>query len=269
MKRAQRAWWQGPIPIIGTVAVVLIIVGIFIYSANQPSGTDALLGKPVPSSIVNAVTSTKSSVVSQVGTGGLPSPLRKISGPALSPASSKPELLYIGGEFCPHCAALRWSLVNALSRFGSFSNLGYMRSAVTDGDISTFTFYQSGYTSKYINFVPVENEDRAHNPKQTLTSQQATLLSTLGGNGYPFLDFAGKYTYGATNTYPGGYNPSILSGLTWQQVASALKNPADPVTQAVIGNANYDTAALCKLTKNQPRSACGSSTILNIEQQLP
>jgi hypothetical protein len=32
-------------------------------------------------------------------------------------------MLYIGAEYCPYCAAERWPLVMALSKFGTFSNL--------------------------------------------------------------------------------------------------------------------------------------------------
>ena len=35
----------------------------------------------------------------------------------------KPELLYIGAEYCPYCAASRWPLIIALSRFGTFKGL--------------------------------------------------------------------------------------------------------------------------------------------------
>jgi hypothetical protein len=178
-------------------------------------------------------------------------------------------VLYIGGEFCPYCAADRWSLINALSRFGTFSGLKYMRSAVTDGDLATITFHGSHYTSQYIDFVGIENEDRNHNQLEPLNNQQQQLLSTLGGNGYPFLDIAGRYANGAPNSYPGGYDQSVLSGKSWSQIASALSNANDPITQGLIGNANYITAAVCKTTHDKPASACETATIQHIEQQLP
>ena len=101
-------------------------------------------------------------------------------------------MLYIGADYCPFCAADRWSLVNSLSRFGSFSGLTYMRSALTDQDLVTFTFHGASYKSNYVNFVAVENEDRDQNQQDAMSTQQTTLLSTLGGNGYPFLDIGGK-----------------------------------------------------------------------------
>jgi Domain of unknown function (DUF929) len=248
------------------VVVVAAAIVIFILVANQ-GGSDGPIGQAVPASLVAEVTSVPPSILAKVDAGGLPNPLRTISGPALT-SGGKPELLYVGGEFCPHCAANRWSLVNALSRFGAFSNLHYMRSAASDGDIATFTFIGSTYSSTYLTFLPLENEDRAHNILQALNAQQTQLFSTLGNNGYPFLDFAGKYANGGANAFAGGFDPNILSGADWTRIAGALKNASDPITQAVIGNANYETAAICTLTHDQPASACGTSTIKAIQQQL-
>src|SRR5579875_2809834 len=167
-QQARRPWWRGPAPLIGTVVVVLIVIGVFIFVANQPSGSSASIGQPVAASIVREVTNVSPSVIAAVGVGKLPdgttlpNPYRAISGPALT-TNGRPQVLYIGGEFCPYCGADRWSLVNALSRFGTFSGLHYMRSAVTDGDIATVTFHGSHYTSPYIDFVGIENEDRNQN----------------------------------------------------------------------------------------------------------
>ena len=44
-------------------------------------------------------------------------PIQAISDTALT-SNGKPEMLYIGAEFCPYCAASRWSMALALSRFG-------------------------------------------------------------------------------------------------------------------------------------------------------
>ena len=70
----------------------------------------------------------------------------------------KPEILYIGAEYCPFCAAERWALVMALSKFGTFTGLkGTSSSAIdTNPSTPTFSFYGSTYKSPYISFVPVE-----------------------------------------------------------------------------------------------------------------
>ena len=55
------------------------------------------------------------------------------------------------------------------------------------------------------------------------------------------------------------YNPAILSGLTWAQIADDLHDPTSPVAKSVLGTANFATAAICSLTDNQPASACTSA----------
>lgn len=229
---------------------------------------DPLIGKQVPASVLDKVTNISPSVISTVGAGTIVDPLQAISGPALR-TGGLPQVLYIGAEFCPYCAADRWSLVNALGRFGTFSNLHYMRSALTDQDLVTFTFHGSSYSSKYVNFVPVENEDRAENQLEPLTTLQAQLLSSLGNSGFPFVDIDGKYANDAKGAFPGGYNQTLLSGLTWTQVTSRLSDPTNAHTQGMVAAANYFTAAICKVTGNQPSSACGTATIRSVEQLLP
>jgi hypothetical protein len=55
------------------------------------------------------------------------------------------------------------------------------------------------------------------------------------------------------------YVPSSLAGLTWSQVASQIKNPSSAVAKDVDGAANTITAAICKVTGNNPASVCSSS----------
>ena len=74
--------------------------------------------------------------------------------PALT-SGGKPEVLYIGAEYCPYCAAERWAVIVALSRFGTFSGLAPIRSAAKDGGgnaepyplTPTWTFAKASYTS--------------------------------------------------------------------------------------------------------------------------
>jgi hypothetical protein len=61
------------------------------------------------------------------------------------------------------------------------------------------------------------------------------------------------------------YDPAVLKGMTWAQVASALHNPSSPVAQAVNGAANYMTAAICKMTNNAPSTVCTSSAVTKLE----
>ena len=38
-----------------------------------------------------------------------------------------PEVLYMGAEYCPYCAAQRWSTIIALSRFGTWAGSAICR----------------------------------------------------------------------------------------------------------------------------------------------
>jgi len=59
----------------------------------------------------------------------------------------------------------------------------------------------------------------------------------------------------------------VLQGKTWRQIAAALHDPSSPIAQGADGAANYLTAAICKLTGNQPASAC-TPAIRSIEAQI-
>src|SRR6202043_382420 len=55
----------------------------------------------------------------------------------LTASDGKPEILYVGAEYCPYCAAQRWAVVTALSHFGTFSGLGTTTSSASDVDPNT------------------------------------------------------------------------------------------------------------------------------------
>jgi hypothetical protein len=63
------------------------------------------------------------------------------------------------------------------------------------------------------------------------------------------------------------YNPAILSGLTWAQIADDLHDPSSTVAKSVLGTANFATAAICSLTNNQPASAC-TATVRALQAKI-
>jgi hypothetical protein len=52
------------------------------------------------------------------------------------------------------------------------------------------------------------------------------------------------------------FDPLVLQRQTWSQIAAALRDPASPAGQAILGTANYITAAICQLTGDQPARSC-------------
>ncbi len=280
----------------GTVlAVIAIVVGIIVgYDLRSPSTSTASAGAHgtvLPASTADEITDVPAATLNQIGAGSVLSyqapntatgwngytgspPILKINDSLLT-SGGKPEMLYIGAEFCPYCAATRWAMAVALSRFGHFTTpLRGIHSSSTDADPSTptLTFYKAGYSSKYLTFAPVENEDINHGQLQSTTSTEQALwekydTSTVDGvtsQGYPFIDFGNK----ALLKYP-IYDPAIFKGLTWAQVASDLHDPSSAVAQAADGAANYFTAAICHMTGNKgPAGVCTSSSIKKLEKSV-
>jgi thiol-disulfide isomerase/thioredoxin len=242
---------------VGVIAVVGVIIAVFAVNAGSKSG-GSTARTPANKAVLSELTGVSQASLASIGQGTAQLLAKPASDPPLT-ANGKPELLYVGGEFCPFCAAERWSMVQALSRFGTFTGLREIRSAVTDSDIATFTFYKSTYRSKYLSFVPIENEDRDRKLLEPLTKAQQAIF-TKYTNGFPFLDFGGKYTQ--TNA---GYDPTDLSGLNQQQIASKLSDPTSKITTDILGEANVVTATICKMTNNQPASVCDLPDITNLQ----
>jgi hypothetical protein len=103
------------------------------------------------------VTSVPTATFDSVGA-GTATGLTATSGQPLLTSGGKPEVVYMGGEYCPFCAAERWALTAALSRFGTFTGLGLIHSSPTDvyASTPTLSFHGSRFTSKYVSFAPVE-----------------------------------------------------------------------------------------------------------------
>lgn len=255
----------------GSVGLVIVVVVALVLVKVLQKPTTQLGKGDLPAAVQHQITSVPASLLASTGTGALPAsglPIKGITGTPLT-SNGKPEMLYIGAEYCPYCAATRWGMAVALSRFGTFGPLKGIHSSSTDvyPNTPTLTFLHQKYTSKYLTFTPVENEDGHQRPLQPLTAAQKALWvkydTTNGSQGFPFIDFGNK----AVLTGP-LFVPSVLHGLTWSQVASKLHNPNDPVAANVNGSANYFTAAICKMTNNQPGSVCKAAPIPTIESKL-
>ena len=284
----------------GAVVVVLAIVLTFVIiklnnkpaapaaSASASASPQGLSNGPTGSAlapVVANVTSVPASTLDAVGKGGFGGKIDTITGNQVPlTANGKPELLYVGAEFCPYCAAMRWGMIVALSRFGTFTGLATVHSAVSNGgggqepnpDTPTWTFVHAKYSSPYLNFTSVEQTTNIPDSStggytllQTATSAQTALLAkydvapyTTQAGSIPFLDFGNKYL-----SIGSPYDPGVLNGLSWSTIATDLSNPSSPVAQAVDGTANYITAAICKMTGNQPASAC-TSTVQSLESQI-
>ena len=255
----------------GSVGLVIVIVVGFIVVKGLAKPAKNLGSGELPAAVTHNITSVPASTLASVGTGSLSSsglPIKPITGKPLT-VSGKPEMLYIGAEYCPYCAAMRWSMAIALSRFGTFGPLKGIHSSSTDvyPNTATLTFYKQHYTSPYLTFTPIENLDGHHKLLQPVSQSQKALWTqygtTQGSVGYPFIDFGNQVAMSGPL-----YVPTMLHNLTWAQVASKLKNPHDPVAQAVDGAANYVTASICKMTGDKPGNVCSAAQVKSIEANL-
>jgi hypothetical protein len=237
---------------------------------------DALSAKPPSAAVIaKQVTSVPIARALSVG-GGSATPFRQIKGPFLR-ADKKPLLLYVGANFCSYCAAERWAIVNALSRFGTFSNLGLTSSTTDDTFPATpsFSFHGSSYTSPFITLQAVELSGNvrgvtgSYPPLDTVTKAQRNIAASLDRPPYapergsiPFIVIAGRFVL-----FSSQYQPSALQGLDANGVARALANPASPPSQGILGAANWLTASLCEVTGGKPASACTPKAIKKLRGQ--
>jgi Domain of unknown function (DUF929) len=271
---------RNPLLLIGVVVVILVaVVGFFIYLSNQNSGS-ATGQQPTDPVVLKDISNVDPAILEAVNTGGIQNPITATKGkpPILKGPTGKPELFYDGAEYCPYCAAQRWSTAVALSRFGKFTKLPETTSSSSDVDPSTATlaFYGSSYTSSYIDFVPVEETTNqsdgngGYTPLQTPTTAEAKIISTYNAPPYtsspgiPFISVANQYL----QLVP-AYDPASLAGLSQQTIAGDLSDSSSTVTKNILGGANYLTAAICAVTNNQPASVCTTGVIPVIEQSLP
>jgi hypothetical protein len=160
----------------------------------------------------------------------------------------------------------------AFSKFGTFTGLKETTSSPWDTDPSTatFSFYGSDYTSPYVTFDTSEHESNdstalgTRTTLQPLTALESKLWSKYDSpEGFPFLDIGNKYFVLAPS-----YDPAVLSGLDQEDIASKLTNPKDPVTQAIVGTANYVTAAICGVTGQKPATVCSLSGVTKAAKGL-
>jgi hypothetical protein len=251
------------------LAGLVVVIGAFLvyrwYTTPLP------LASPSPNttaSLIAEITSLPASEFESIGLGSADKTrLTKVTGTPLTGATGKPQVFYVGGEFCPFCAAQRWPLIIALSRFGSFSGLDATSSSETDvyPNTPTFTFRRATFSSQYIDFRGLEVSDRQQQPLQTPSAAEQAVWSKYDpGQTIPFIDFGNLYVSSGAM-----YKPDVLGGQSWQAVIDAVKDPTSVAAKAVIGSANLLTAAICKMTADKPATVCSSATIQDLEKKLP
>jgi len=256
--------WVAPAAVVAGVA--LLVAAFLVIRWYMTPTPPPPLSSDSTAVVVNQITTLPSSEFESIGQGTANNLIKPVSGTPLTGATGKPQVLYIGAEYCPYCAAQRWALIIALSRFGTFAGLKTTSSSSSDvyPNTPTFTFHGATYTSQYIDFRAVETSDRDQNPLDTPTAAEQQLFTKYNPAGsIPFVDFGNRYSFTGAM-----YLPDLLSGASWQAIADELRDPRSAQAQAVIGSANLITAAICKTTSDQPAPVCSSAMIQGLEKKL-
>ena len=219
------------------IAILLGVVGLVTYALTHVSSPTA----PVTPAVTSpAVLATLSSVPSSTFDAiGVTAPGTTLTPPSVvaapPPSGNRPEVLFVGSEFCPFCAAERWPLVVALARFGTFTRLHNSSSAAQSvfPDTSTFTFADAVYSSRYVTLTGVELYSDTTGPDGTftrlarLTPSQAALVARYSPQGdgvttgsSPFVDVAGRLI-----AVTSGLSPALLAGQSQSQIAGEIAVP--------------------------------------------
>ena len=255
----------GAVAVVVVVVVALVAVKLSSGGAHNTTLVGGVSPTPVPAAVVNQVTGVPVSTLVQASGGATTlSGLTQLKGQPALTSGGKPQVLYIGADFCPFCAAERWSLVAALSKFGTFTHLGQTTSA--SGDVypnsPTFSFYGSTYTSRYLTFTPVETTTNQENsaqtgyvPLQTPTPAQNALWKTLDPNqSIPFVDLGGRWLLSTSSL-----SPSNLSNKPMDFVSAQVGDNNTVIGKGIDQNAGALVKDICSITGGQPADVCSAA----------
>jgi hypothetical protein len=252
------------------VGLVAVVLAMLVFLGLRWSNGSGVPTRPLDPAVLNALEGVPAGAFDAVGTGQVDATPSLLKGAPALTADGKPRVLYVGAEYCPFCAAERWAVVVALSRFGRFTGLGETTSAHADvhPDTPTLSFHGATYHSRYVAFSGYELQSNqvdgtSYAPLDTVPSADQKVFATYDRSPYldnkgaiPFLDLGGRYAAQGSS-----YDPGLLAGLDHLQVAHAIGDPRTEVSRAVLGTANIISAALCQQTGQQPASVCGSSGV--------
>ncbi len=245
------------------IALVVLLVAVLVIVKIAGGGSGTLdqasppAGTQIPAATLAKLQSVPISTLAAAPTSGIVTTPQSANGSSLV-AGGKPDLLFIGAEYCPHCAAERWPMYIALSKFGTFNpQPGRIHSANDDGDVPTLTFYGTTYTSPYFTFNPVEvytnkPEGNGYAPLQTPTQAQLTLWQNTNGGTFPFVDFGGKKVLPSAQ-----YLFTPLENLPFSAVAAQVGNNSTAIGATIDASAAQLVTTICGSLSNQkPASVC-------------
>lgn len=245
---------------------------------QDPVSSPSVESTPVSDSVMEELSNVPAETWSRVGTAGAARPTFVGDSDMVG---TKPVVLYIGAEYCPYCAAARWSIITSLARFGTFSGLSLGASSSLDvfPSTPTFSFYGSHYTSPYIEVQTVELAssvllpNRRYQRLETPTAEQEALIRKYDAppyvakaetGGIPFLLVGGRYMWSGSP-----FSPELLAGQTQAAIAATLSKGTDTAARAILANGNQITATICAMDGGQPTEVCSDPAIRQAIEALP
>lgn len=264
-RRQRNVYTAGGIAGVVIIMIVLLIVLSLGGGTTKPLGSDSYAISAASVAKVGAVPVKDLAANAKAEASQTAPPQKLPAKNALLTSGGKPEILYIGAEYCPYCAAERWAMVMALSKFGAFSDLRGTTSSGTDvyPNTPTFSFVRSKYTSKYLSFVPVELETNipsgnSYTTLQAMTSQESAIISkwdvapyTQQAGGIPFVYLAGRYILTGPQ-----YVATKLPGMQFTNVVPYMTSDKNADSKDAESAAGYLVGDFCALTHNQPANVC-------------
>lgn len=252
---------------VGFLGALMVMTGSALAAGRNDGSV------PAPSQITQLVTHVPASALNKVGAGELSGPsvfnVFKLNGGPLT-VHGKPELLSETLAWCPHCEATSWALAIALSRFGTLSGLREIDSGTYYCQLTAdpcglkpqscfphtkgLSFLDAKLHSRYLAFKDVVFQSVTGRNLQKPTRNQNAAVNTFDKQGEtPAIDVGGDFAF-----LNSGFSPGDLHGESWLQIAGSLAHPRNPTARHIDGLANLFTAAICKVTKGRPASACKS-----------
>jgi hypothetical protein len=103
----------------GAVGMVVALVAALVIAKLAGSGTGpSAPAKPASKQVLDHIASVPVRTLNSIGAGSASATPASITAPSLT-KDGKPEILYVGAEYCLYCAAERWAVAVALSRFAA------------------------------------------------------------------------------------------------------------------------------------------------------
>jgi hypothetical protein len=259
------------------VGLLVVIVAFALVStlANKSSPNVAAAKAeglyPLPSNVLSQVQEVPVSTLVANAEAASPNDVRPPEklppkAPQLS-SGGHPEVMFICAEYWPSCAAERWALVMALSKFGTFSNLMGTTSSSreTSPRTPTFSFYGATYSSKYLTLITDELETNRYNPAareypllQFPSRQEMSIINawdvapyTTKRGSIPFAYMGGKFLITSAQ-----YDASAISQMKFQTAAGIMTSGKSTVSKHAEAAAGYLVGDFCALTHDQPTSVC-------------